>query len=200
MTLAIVDYGVGNLGSVGRAFRRLGVDFELTSDPEEIRRADLLVLPGVGNFGESIRNLRERSLERPIREALDRGGKLLGICVGFQMLFDKSEEAPGVPGLGLLRGEVKCFGPELVVPHVGWNQLEALRNAPLLQGVAPGEFFYFLHSYYAVAGDQRVVWASTEYGGRFCSVAGAGPVSGIQFHPEKSQGSGLRVLSNFVNS
>jgi len=200
MTLAIVDYGVGNLGSVGRAFRRLGVDFQLTSDPEEIRRADFLVLPGVGNFGESMRNLRERYLERPIREALDRGGRLLGICVGFQMLFDKSEEAPGVPGLGLLRGEVKGFGPELVVPHVGWNQLEALRNEPLLEGVAPGECFYFLHSYYAVAGDEGVVWASTEYGGRFCSVAGAGPVSGIQFHPEKSQAAGLRLLSNFVNS
>ena len=200
MTLAIVDYGVGNLGSVGRAFRRLGVDARLTSDPGDVRRAGLLVLPGVGHFGESMRNLRERGLEAPIREAIDRGAKLLGICVGFQMLFEKSEEAPGIPGLGLLPGEVKGFGSELVVPHVGWNQLEALHKEPLLEGVVAGDYFYFLHSYYAVALDERVVWASTEYGGRFCSVAGAGPVAGIQFHPEKSQGLGLRVLSNFVKS
>ncbi len=200
MTLAIVDYGVGNLGSVGRAFRRLGVDFCLTSEPEEIRSKDLLVLPGVGHFGESMGNLRERGLEPPLREALDRGAKLLGICVGFQMLFEKSEEAPGVPGLGLLPGKVKAFGSELVVPHVGWNQLEALREEPLLDGVPPGSYFYFLHSYYAIARDERVVWASTEYGGRFCSVAGRGRVAGIQFHPEKSQTLGLRVLSNFLSS
>jgi glutamine amidotransferase len=200
MTLAIVDYGVGNLGSVGRAFRRLGVDFCLTSEPEEIRRTDLLVLPGVGHFGESMGNLRARRLEAPLREALDRGAKLLGICVGFQMLFEKSEEAPGVAGLGLLPGEVRAFGSELVVPHVGWNQLEALREEPLLEGVPPGSYFYFLHSYYAVARDERVVWASTEYGGRFCSVAGMGRIAGIQFHPEKSQTLGLRVLSNFLSS
>jgi glutamine amidotransferase len=200
MNLAIVDYGVGNLGSVGRAFRRLGVESRLSSDPEEIRRADLLVLPGVGHFGESIGNLRERGLEAPIRGALDRGAKLLGICVGFQMLFEKSEEAPGVPGLGLLPGEVKAFGSELVVPHVGWNQLEGLREGPLLEGIATGDYFYFLHSYYSVARDEGIVWASTEYGGRFCSVAGRGSVAGIQFHPEKSQALGLRVLSNFLSS
>ncbi len=200
MTLAIVDYGVGNLGSVGRAFRRLGVEPSLTCDAEEIRRTDLLVLPGVGHFGESMRNLRERGLEAPLRDALDRGAKLLGICVGFQMLFEKSEEAPGVPGLSLLPGEVKAFGPGLVVPHVGWNQLEALREEPLLEGVAPGSYFYFLHSYYAIARDERIVWASTEYGGRFCSVVGSGTVAGIQFHPEKSQALGLRVLSNFLSS
>jgi glutamine amidotransferase len=200
MTLAIVDYGVGNLGSVGRAFRRLGVDSRLTSDPDDLRGSELLVLPGVGHFGESMRNLRKRGLEAAIRAALERGARLLGICVGFQMLFERSEEAPGIPGLGLLPGEVKAFGSELVVPHVGWNQLEALRDEPLLEGVAPGDYFYFLHSYYAVARDESAVWASTEYGGRFCSVGGTGPVAGIQFHPEKSQALGLRVLSNFLSS
>ncbi len=200
MTLAIVDYGVGNLGSVGRALSRLGLSFQLTSRPEEIRRAELLILPGVGHFGESMGNLRERGLEAPLREALDRGASLLGICVGFQMLFEKSEEAPGVPGLGLLAGEVKAFGPELRVPHVGWNQLEGLKISPLLEGVSPGDYFYFLHSYYASASDEGAVWATTEYGGRFCSVAGRGPISGIQFHPEKSQALGLRVLSNFLSS
>jgi imidazole glycerol phosphate synthase glutamine amidotransferase subunit len=200
MNLAIVDYGVGNLGSVGRAFRRLGASSRLTSDPEEIRQAPFLVLPGVGHFGESMRNLRERTLEGPIRQALADGAKLLGICVGFQMLFETSEEAPGVEGLGLLPGVVKRFGEDLVVPHVGWNQLEELRQEPLLEGVAPGDSFYFLHSYYVAAGDESVVWASTAYGGRFCSVAGAGRVAGIQFHPEKSQRLGLKVLSNFLSS
>jgi glutamine amidotransferase len=200
MSLAVVDYGVGNLGSVGRAVSRLGAPFRLTSDADEIRRADLLVLPGVGHFGESISNLRARDLEAPLREALERGARLLGICVGFQMFFEKSEEAPGVEGLGLLPGEVKAFAPDLVVPHVGWNQIEGLRPEALLEGISPGDYFYFLHSYYAVPRDERHVWASTEYGGRFCSVAGAGRVAGIQFHPEKSQSLGLRVLSNFLNS
>jgi imidazole glycerol-phosphate synthase subunit HisH len=200
MTVAIVDYGVGNLGSVGRALLRLGRSFELTSSPDAIRRSRYLLLPGVGHFGESMGNLRERGLEAPILDALEWGASLLGICVGFQMLFERSEEAPGVPGLSLLAGEVKAFGPELVVPHVGWNQLEALRDAPLLEGISTGDYFYFLHSYYAAAADERAVWATTEYGERFCSVAGRGPVAGIQFHPEKSQTLGLRVLSNFLSS
>ena len=199
MTVAIVDYGVGNLGSVGRALGRLGRTFRLTSAPETIRESRFLVLPGVGHFGESMRNLRERGLEAPIREALDRGASLLGICVGFQMLFEGSEEAPEIPGLALLGGKVKAFGSELVVPHVGWNQLEGLRKLPLLEGISAGDYFYFLHSYYASA-DERDTWASTEYGGRFCAVAGRGRVAGIQFHPEKSQTLGLKVLSNFLSS
>jgi glutamine amidotransferase len=200
MSLAIVDYGVGNLGSVGRALSRLGRTFRLTSDPDEILRAERLLLPGVGHFGESMNNLRGRGLEAPLRDALERGASLLGICVGFQMLFERSDEAPGVAGLGLLPGEVKAFGPGLVVPHVGWNQLEELRESPLLEGVSPGAYFYFLHSYYAAASDAGVVAAMTEYGGRFCSVAGRGRLFGIQFHPEKSQALGLRVLSNFLSS
>ena len=200
MTVAIVDYGVGNLGSVGRALARLGRTFELTSSPDRIRAARHLILPGVGHFGESMANLRERGLEAPLREALDRGASLLGICVGFQMLFERSEEAPGAKGLGLLAGEVKAFGRELVVPHVGWNQLESLSGSPLLEGISAGDYFYFLHSYYASAADEELVWASTEYGGRFCSVAGRGTVAGIQFHPEKSQKLGLRLLSNFLAS
>jgi glutamine amidotransferase len=198
MTVAIVDYGVGNLGSVGRALARLGCPFELTSSPARIRQARRLILPGVGHFGESMANLRGRGLEAPMREALDRGASLLGICVGFQMLFERSEEAPEERGLGFLAGEVRSFGPGLVVPHVGWNQLESLRDSPLLEGISPGDYFYFLHSYYAAAAEESIVWASTEYGGRFCSVAGRGPVAGIQFHPEKSQKLGLRLLSNFV--
>lgn len=197
MSLVIVDYGVGNLGSVGRAFHRLSVDYQLTSDASLVRKAQLLVLPGVGHFGESMSNLRERGLEQPIRDCLGAGGRILGICVGFQMLFEASEEAPGVSGLGLLEGEVRRFGGGLPVPHVGWNQLEELRKEPLLEGVSEGDYFYFLHSYYALPARESSVWALTDYGSRFCSVAGTDRVAGIQFHPEKSQELGLQVLSNF---
>jgi imidazole glycerol-phosphate synthase subunit HisH len=200
MTVLIVDYGVGNLGSVGRAFRKLGVEFLLTENGEEIRSGRRLVLPGVGHFGESMTNLRERGLEEPIRSALSSGASLLGICVGFQMLFESSEEAKGVPGLGLLRGEVRRFEPPLLVPHIGWNQLEAVERTPLLEGVSEGDYFYFLHSYRATPRDEDTVWAWTDYGGRFCSVGGRGEVAGIQFHPEKSQELGLRVLANFCGA
>lgn len=200
MSVVVVDYGVGNLGSVSRAFRRLDMDCRLTSDAESIRKARLLVLPGVGHFGEAMTNLRERGLEAPLRDAVSRSARLLGICVGFQMLFDESEEAPGVRGLGLLPGKVKRFGYGLVVPHVGWNQLEEVRRERLLEGVEAGDHFYFLHSYCAAAGDDGVVWARTEYGSRFCSVAGRENVAGIQFHPEKSQALGLRVLGNFCEA
>jgi imidazole glycerol-phosphate synthase subunit HisH len=200
MTLVVVDYGVGNLGSVGRALRRLSQDYRLTSDPLAVREADLLVLPGVGHFGESMTNLRARGLEQPIRDSVRSGGRVLGICVGFQMLFGTSEEAPGVAGLGLVEGDVRRFGDANPVPHIGWNQLERLTSEPLLDGVSEGDYFYFLHSYYAVPACESSAWAFTDYGTRFCSVAGHGRVAGIQFHPEKSQELGLRVLSNFCRS
>jgi imidazole glycerol-phosphate synthase subunit HisH len=200
MSLVVVDYGVGNLGSVGRALRRLSFDFELTSDPDAIGVAERLVLPGVGHFGESMANLRARGLEAPIRRSLQAGGRLLGICVGFQMLFESSDEAPGVPGLGLIEGVVRRFGAGLPVPHIGWNQVESIRSEPLLAGVREGDYFYFLHSYYAVPTREDDAWAFTDYGPRFCAVAGGERVSGIQFHPEKSQELGLRVLSNFCRS
>lgn len=198
--ITIVDYGVGNLGSVGRAFRRLGVDWELTDDVGAVARSRKLVLPGVGHFGESMTNLRARGLEDAVGEALDAGGRLLGICVGFQMLFESSEEAPGIAGLGLLPGVVRRFPPGLPVPHIGWNQLEEPAGEGVLRGVSHGDYFYFLHSYYAAPSEPDAVLARTDYGLSFCSVAGRDAVSGIQFHPEKSQQLGLRVLSNFVGA
>jgi glutamine amidotransferase len=200
MSLVVVDYGVGNLGSVLRAFRSLEADARLTSDAESIASARRLVLPGVGHFGEAMANLRSLGLEAPLRDAVSKGALLLGICVGFQMLFEESEEAPGVPGLGFLEGTVKRFREPLLVPHIGWNQVEDLKRNSLLEGVAPGAYFYFLHSYYAVASEEAAVWARTEYGAPFCSVAGRENVSGIQFHPEKSQALGLRVLRNFCEA
>lgn len=145
-------------------------------------------------------NLRARRLEAPLAEAVERGAPLLGICVGFQMLFEESEEAPDVPGLGFLEGRVKRFGSDLLVPHIGWNQLEQVRREPLLEGVSEGDYFYFLHSYYAVARDDDTVWGRAEYGSFFCAAAGKGAVAGIQFHPEKSQALGMRVLRNFCEA
>ena len=195
--LIVVDYGVGNLGSVARAFERIGVPSKLSADGEEICRAKRLVLPGVGHFGAAMGNLRERDLEAPLKEALEEGASLLGICVGFQMLFDGSEEAPGVSGLGLLPGQVRRFSTERPVPHIGWNQLQLQREEPLLEGVETGDYFYFLHSYYVVPAGDDAVKAQTDYDVMFCSVASRDRVSGIQFHPEKSQQLGLRVLTNY---
>lgn len=198
--LIVVDYGVGNLGSVARAFQRIGAPSKLTSDVEAIRESKQLVLPGVGHFGEAMKNLRARGLEKPLRKALERGAHLLGICVGFQMLFEGSEEAPGVPGLGVLPGEVRRFTTSRPVPHIGWNQLDLRGTTPLLEGIATGDYFYFLHSYYVKPGAESVVKARTDYDQTFCSVGGNGRVVGIQFHPEKSQRLGLRVLTNFWNA
>jgi glutamine amidotransferase len=193
----LIDYGVGNLGSLLRAFERIDTAAELTSNPDLIRQGRRLVLPGVGHFGESMSNLRERGLEEPLRSAVDRGAWLLGICVGFQMLFEFSEEAPGVEGLGLLSGHVERFTSDLTVPHIGWNQLEDKKDAPLLDSITNGDYFYFLHSYFVKPGHEDIILAETEYGLRFCSVSGNDRIMGIQFHPEKSQHLGLRVLRNF---
>lgn len=195
--VTVIDYGVGNLGSLLRALQRIGRRVELSSEPDRVRRADLLVLPGVGHFGESMANLRRRGLEKALGDAVEAGASLLGICVGFQMLFDSSEEAPGTGGLGLLPGRVRRFASDLTVPHIGWNQLEDTKSTVLLEGIQDGDYFYFLHSYYAVPEDEEVVLARTEYGHRFCSIGGRDRVTGIQFHPEKSQELGLRVLRNF---
>ncbi len=196
----IIDYGVGNLGSVVRGFRRIGVPVELTQDTAKIAGSRGLVLPGVGHFGESMKNLRERGLDAPLKEAVESGASLLGICVGFQMLFESSEEAPGVAGLGFLPGTVRKFPQGRTIPHIGWNQLEKIAATPLLEGIDNGDYFYFLHSFYVSVADEAVVRAKTEYGLEFCSVGEIGRVFGIQFHPEKSQELGLRILKNFWRS
>ena len=198
----VVDHGAGNLGSVVRALGRQGAEVHLTSDPERIATAKRLVLPGDGHFGEAMRALRERGLEGPLRHAVEAGTWLLGICVGLQMLFPESDEAPGVAGLGLLPGRVRRFGGGMLVPHIGWNQLEGIGSDPLsrglLGGIPEGGYAYFLHSFYAETSSSRHLLAATEYGVRFASAAGEGRVFGIQFHPEKSGRLGAAVLSNFL--
>jgi glutamine amidotransferase len=195
--IRVIDYGVGNIRSVVSAFRRIGAEAELTTEPDVVRRCRKLVLPGVGHFGESMENLRRSGLDAALGEAIDSGAHVLGICVGFQMLFEASEEAPGVPGLGLLPGRVHRFPPGKPVPHIGWNQLKKPKDTELLRGIEHGDYFYFLHSYYVSPGNGDVEQAQAEYGLCFCAVGGRERVFGIQFHPEKSQTLGLRVLQNF---
>jgi len=210
MDIAIIDYGVGNLRSAEKAFQHLGFDAALTQNPDDLASARKIVLPGVGAFGECMERLREHNFVELLLKEVHAGKPLLGICVGLQMLFEGSEESPGVAGLGLLKGKVKKFsGPEfghigaLKVPQIGWNVLtypdDSKRHA-LFADLPLGTHVYFVHSFYAQPDDSSDVLAWSDYGGNFCASAGRGNVMGVQFHPEKSQRAGLAILSNFVKS
>jgi glutamine amidotransferase len=195
--IAIADYGIGNLGSVSKAFRGAGADVRLTGDPDELRRADALVLPGDGAFGATMAEVERRGLVPVLREAVAAQKPVLGICIGMQLLFEESEEHGLHRGLALLPGRVRRFEGELPVPHMGWNVLHARRGHPLLDGVADGSYVYFVHSYYCDAPEDVVV-ASSDYGREFAAVVARGSVLGVQFHPEKSQQVGLRMVAAFV--
>jgi len=201
--ITIIDYGLGNLRSVQKAFEHLGVPAEITSDAGQIARADKLVLPGVGAFAAGICGLRARGLIEPIQRAAAQGVPLFGICLGMQLLFESSEEVGDgfeqETGLGLLQGCVtRLPSDDLVVPHVGWNQIRVMRDAALLHEVPNGAYAYFVHSYICQPRDANVVLATTDYGIAFASVVARENVWGIQFHPEKSQQVGLRILRNFL--
>jgi glutamine amidotransferase len=195
--VAIIDYGVGNLRSVEKAFAATGCEASISSDESFLRSAEKLVLPGVGAFAACMRALKEKGFDRLVRERASEGTPLLGVCVGMQMLFEESEEFGSTRGLGLLKGRVRKFGNELVVPQVGWNRIHQRRPHALFEGIANGSFCYFVHSFYCEPGDDAVVAGETEYGRRYASVVAQGNVCGVQFHPEKSQDVGLRMLKNF---
>lgn len=196
--IAIIDYGVGNLRSVEKAFAATGAVSIVSGDERVLREAEALVLPGVGAFGACMNALRERGFDALVRERVGAGVPLLGVCVGMQMLFEESEEFGRSAGLGLLQGRVRRFDNRLRVPHVGWNQVKAKRTHPLLAGVEDEAFFYFVHSYYCETGDPEDAIGETEYGVTYASVVARGRVCGVQFHPEKSQAAGLRLLRNFA--
>jgi glutamine amidotransferase len=198
-SLIIVDYGVGNFRSVQKAFAAVGVTTPITDDPADIDAADVVILPGVGAYGDAIDNLRQRNLERPILEAAQSGKPFFGICVGMQLLFEQSDEMGIHTGLGLLPGHVTRFKKELTVPHMGWNQIEPAGEHPLLAGVNFGDFAYFAHSYYCVPQNPAHIIARTDYYGEFASAVAKDNIFGIQFHPEKSQHVGLQILKNFLN-
>jgi glutamine amidotransferase len=203
--IAIVDYGVGNLRSVQKALERAGATAVVSGDPAALDAARGVVLPGVGAFGDGMANLRARQLVAPILRQVAQAKPFLGICLGMQLLFDESEEMGLHRGLGLLPGRVVRFAEDdLKVPHVGWNQLRipphALGSAGgrLLDGIASGAYAYFVHSYYVAPAGPDDVLATADYGVEFAAVVGRDRVWGAQFHPEKSQEIGLRLLANFV--
>ncbi|MBE6075371.1 MAG: imidazole glycerol phosphate synthase subunit HisH [Selenomonas ruminantium] len=200
--IAIIDYGVGNLYSVQKAFAALGADAKITNQSADILAADKVVLPGVGAFGECMQKLTDSGLIPAIRACADSGKPLLGICVGLQILFEGSEESPGVRGLGLLQGMVrKIQASELKVPHMGWNSLSIVRPrrpVDLFAGLAANPYVYFVHSYHAVPDNPSVVTAWTEYGGKLTAAVASGGIQATQFHPEKSGDVGLQILKNFV--
>lgn len=201
MNVAIIDYGVGNLRSVEKAFAATGCTAIISSDESVLRKAERLVLPGVGAFRACMQALAERGFDRLVQERASEGTPLLGVCVGMQLLFDESEEFGSTRGLGLLRGSVRRFGNDLVVPHIGWNRIhQTTRSHELFEGVEEGSFCYFVHSFYCEPSDESVVVGETEYGVRYASVVAKGNVCGVQFHPEKSQDVGLRMLKNFSRS
>jgi len=195
--LGIVDYGVGNLRNVVMAFRRLGVAGEVVDTPTGVRQAGALVLPGVGAFGDSIGNLRALGLEDDLVAAIGDGVPFLGICVGLQLLFEVGEEMGEHRGLGVLGGRVRRFGAGLKVPHMGWNQIHQARPTALWKGLPDHDYAYFVHSYYAEPSDPSVVAATTDYGIDYASAVARGNLYGIQFHPEKSQDVGARILRNW---
>ena len=197
-TIAIIDYGVGTLRSIEKAFAATGTHAVISSDLTLLGEARALVLPGVGAFGACMKALSERGFDRLVQNRVDEGVPLLGVCVGMQMLFEESEEFGRTVGLGLLRGKVRRFARELPVPHVGWNQVHATRSHPLLNGIEDNSFFYFVHSYFCAADDPHVVLGETEYMNRYASIVASGSIAGVQFHPEKSQTAGLKLLSNFA--
>ena len=198
--VAIIDYGVGNLRSVEKAFVATGVDAIVTGDERELRDADRLVLPGVGAFAACMSALCERGFDRLVSEKAAAGTPLLGVCVGMQMLFEESEEFGPTAGLGLLRGRVRRFSDQVLVPQVGWNQIKQQSAHPLFRDVSDEAFFYFVHSYYCEPAQTEIAIGETEYGVNYASVVARDNLAGVQFHPEKSQAVGLKLLHNFATN
>jgi len=199
--IAVVDYEMGNLHSVAKALECAGARVQVTSSPRAMRKADGIVLPGVGAFGEAVKRLRAQKLVAPILEALGKGTPFLGICLGLQLLFERSEESAGVRGLGVFAGDVERFPRgALKVPHMGWNIIERgpAGRTEILKGVSANSYFYFVHSYYPAPEDRGIIATRTDYGRAFCSSIAQGRVYASQFHPEKSGAAGQRLLRNFV--
>ena len=205
--IVVIDYGMGNLRSVSKALESLGASVRVSSDPADVARAEKVILPGVGAFPAAMRELSARKLVEPVKAAIEVGKPYLGICLGLQLLFERSEEGEGAEGFGVLQGTVKRFmfngkqqteHGQLKIPHMGWNRVRGGASCPLLEGIAEGSYFYFVHSYYGDPADRGVVALETDYGVRFTSMVWRQNLYATQFHPEKSQAIGLKLLQNFV--
>ncbi|MBI4743721.1 MAG: imidazole glycerol phosphate synthase subunit HisH [Actinobacteria bacterium] len=197
--IAIINYGMGNLRSVQKAIEKVGGETIITSDPEVIRKADKVVLPGVGAFFDAIENLKSNNLVEVIKETIDSGKPFLGICLGLHLLFTESEEDGLHKGLDILKGRVVRFSDEVKVPHMGWNQIEIKNDNLILENIPDNSYFYFVHSYYPVPEDKDVIATTTDYGMEFASSVSRDNIFATQFHPEKSSDLGLKILKNFVS-
>jgi len=195
--ITVIDYGMGNLRSIENAFRYLGAKTKITDNPKEIEKAKKLIFPGVGNFRKAIENLKRKKIDSAIKKSIKKGASFLGICLGFQLLFEKSEEAPKVKGLNIIKGKVLKF-KKVKIPQIGWNQIEIEKKSKILQGIKDYSFFYFMHSFYVEPLDKEIIVAKTNYGKVFCSAIESKNIFGVQFHPEKSGEVGLKILKNFV--
>lgn len=197
MIATLIDYGAGNVTSVARALRRLGAEVRLTNQPQEISAATALILPGVGHCAALLHSLDTHSLRQPLLDALARGTPFLGICLGLQALYQRSAEAPQIPGLGVFPAQVGLLPQNVKLPHMGWNQLRAVRTCRLLEGISPDAYFYFAHSYAAPANGSETA-ATCTHGQEFTAILECNRVFGVQFHPEKSGTAGAKLLENFL--
>ena len=199
--IAIIDYGAGNLQSVKKAFDFIGAESVITNDPKVILSADKILLPGVGSFGDAMDSMRKNGLVETVKECALSGKPFLGICLGLQLLFEESEESPGVKGLGIFKGKFKKFSSDmgLKIPHIGWNSLETKQKNTLFKDIPENSYVYFVHSYYLHAEDENDIATVTNYGIDFHSAVGKNNIFATQFHPEKSGDVGLQILRNFAS-
>lgn len=200
--VAIIDYGAGNLSSVKNALDHLGAESEITQDRQKILSSSHIILPGVGSFGDAMRSMEERGLVQTVKEAAAGGKPFLGICLGLQLLFESSDESPGVKGLGLLNGSIKAIPKDngLKVPHIGWNSINIINNGGIFDGIKNYSYFYFVHSYYLTGADKETVAATADYGVKIECAVRKGNLFATQFHPEKSGRAGLKLLENFLKT
>jgi len=194
--VTIIDYGMANLASVRKAFEAVGATVRISGRPEDIRDTSHLVLPGVGAFGDAMQNIRKQGIDEAVLEAIENGTSFLGICLGLQVLFTESEEMGTHRGLGIFKGKVRRFNKGLV-PQIGWNQAHFMHENPIMEGIPNHSYFYFVHSYYVDPVDRKDVITETDYHINYASIVGRDRIWGIQFHPEKSQQKGLKILENF---
>lgn len=195
--ICLIDYGAGNLRSIENALAKLGGKAETVTNPGNLAGASAIILPGVGNFGSAMEKLE--SFRTPIKRAVNAGTPFLGVCLGIQVIFDESDESPGVAGLGLIPGTCKRFPENMKVPHIGWNTININKETPLLNEINTGSFYYFVHSYYSVPTDEEVIAGETDYGNiTFPSIIIQDNIHATQFHPERSGEKGLKLLANFL--
>lgn len=200
MMIAVIDYGAGNLQSVVKAFHFIGSDIQVTADKEVLKNASAAVLPGVGAFGDAMGCLKRSDFVKPVLDFIESGKPFLGICLGLQLLFEGSEENPGVSGLGVLKGTIRKIPAEsgLKIPHIGWNSLDIKQSDGLFRGLEPNPYVYFVHSYYLQAENAEIVSSTTTYGVKIDASVQRGNLFATQFHPEKSGKTGLKMLQNFI--